>query len=153
MAIKALDLVGIDESYYERSPFDLSGGEKRKIAIAGVLASDPKVVIMDEPTSSLDPVAKSDMMKLIVSLKNMGKLVIVISHDTDLAYEYADRVTIMNKGEILLDTKVSEAFNDLYILNKASLVEPLVSKTKRLLKINDSSVKDIKVLKEVVKHG
>ena len=65
MAINALNKVGIDESYYERSPFDLSGGEKRKVAIAGVLASNPSIIIMDEPTSSLDPASTRETMELI----------------------------------------------------------------------------------------
>lgn len=153
MAINALNKVGIDESYYERSPFDLSGGEKRKIAIAGVLASNPRIVIMDEPTSSLDPLATREAMNLITSLKNEGKLVIVISHDTDLCYEYGDRVIIMNEGEIIKDSKVEEAFNDKNILNKACLIEPFVNKVKRVLKINDSSIRSINDLKEVIKNG
>ena len=153
MAIKAMNLVGIDESYYERSPFDLSGGEKRKVAIAGVLASDPSVVIMDEPTSSLDPVSKIEIMKLITALKESGKLVIVISHDTDLCYEYGDRAVIMSEGEVLLDIKASEAFNDLYILEKANLIEPFVNRVKRSLKIRNSNIRNVKTLKEVIKHG
>jgi len=153
MAIAALNKVGIDESYYERSPFDLSGGEKRKVAIAGVLASNPSVIIMDEPTSSLDPVSTREMMKLITSLKEEGKLVIVISHDTDLCYEYGDRVVIMHEGEVLLNNSVNEAFNDKYILNKACLVEPFVNKMKRTMKINNSNIKSLKDLKEVINNG
>ena len=153
MAISALKKLGIDESYYERSPFDLSGGEKRKVAIAGVLASNPSVVIMDEPTSSLDPLATRETMKLIQFLKEEGKLVIVISHDTNLCYEYADRVIIMNEGNIIKDCNVFEAFNDKDVLEKASLVEPFISKAKRYLNINDSSVRNLKMLKEVMYHG
>lgn len=153
LAVKALKLMRLDESYYERSPFNLSGGEKRKVGIAGVLASDPSVIIMDEPTSSLDPVSKKEMMNLIVSLKEQGKLVIVISHDTDLCYEYADRVIILNKGKVLLDTKVSEAFNDYHILNESSLLEPFVCKVKRKMNIKDDSIRNVEALKEVIKHG
>ena len=145
--------VAIDESYYERSPFDLSGGEKRKIAIAGVLASNPRIVIMDEPTSSLDPLATRETMNLITALKNDGKLVIVISHDTDLCYEYGDRVIIMNEGKIIKDSKVEDAFKDKNILNKACLIEPFVNKVKRALKINDSSIRSINDLKEVIRNG
>lgn len=153
MAINALNKVGIDESYYDRSPFDLSGGEKRKVAIAGVLASNPSIVILDEPTSSLDPVSTIETMNLIKSLKEEGKLVIVISHDTDLCYEYADRVIFMNKGKVLLDTKATEAFNDKYILEKANLIEPFVNRVKRILKIEDKTIRSIKELKEVIKNG
>jgi len=153
MAINALNIVGIGEEYYERSPFDLSGGEKRKIAIAGVLASNPSVLIMDEPTSSLDPVASKETMKLITKLKDEGKLVIIISHDTDLCYEYGDRVIIMSEGKVVRDTTVSRSFDDKYILEKASLVEPFVDKVKRIMKIEDSSIKNIESLKEVIKNG
>jgi len=153
LAIKALEEVGLDESYYEKSPFNLSGGEKRKVAIAGVIASNPSVVIMDEPTSNLDPVSKREIMKLICSLKENGKLVIVISHDTDLCYEYADRVVILNKGKILLDTKVKDAFNDYHILNESGLLEPFVYKVKKKLHINNDDVRSVESLKEVIKYG
>ena len=152
MAKESLNRMGIKEEYFEKSPFDLSGGEKRKVAIAGVLSSNPSVLVMDEPTSSLDPVATREMMGLIKSLKDEGKLIIVISHDTDLCYEYADRVIIMSEGEILKDCNVEEAFNDKEILNKASLIEPFVVKVKRHLKINKGNVRTVKELKEVINH-
>lgn len=152
MAKESLNEIGIDESYYERSPFDLSGGEKRKVAIAGVLASSPRVLIMDEPTSSLDSSATKAMMELIKILNKEGKLIIVISHDTDLCYEYADRVIIMHEGEIIKDCNVENAFNDKCILNKACLKEPFVYKVKKLLKIDDQSIRNIDKLKEVIIH-
>lgn len=152
MAKKALNKMGIKESYYEKSPFDLSGGEKRKVAIAGVLASNPSVLVMDEPTSSLDPIATKEMMMLIKTLKEEGKLIIVISHDTDLCYEFADRVIIMSDGEILKDSNVEEAFEDKTILDKAALIEPFVVKTKRCLKIKNANIRNIKELKEVISH-
>lgn len=153
MAVRALEKMGIDESYHERSPFDLSGGEKRKIAIAGVLASNPSVVVMDEPTSSLDPIATRETMELLVSLKNEGKLVIVISHDADLCYEYADRVIVMNEGEVIADRSISDVFNDKELLRKANLVNPFVNRAKETLGIKDTNVRSIRDLKEVIKHG
>ena len=148
----ALDKVGIQADYYEKSPFDLSGGEKRKVAIAGVLASNPSVLIMDEPTSSLDPIATREMMDLIKGLKEEGKLIIVISHDTDLCYEYADRVIIMSEGNVIKDASVETAFEDKDILSKASLIEPFVLKVKRVMKITDNSIRNIDKLKEVIGH-
>lgn len=148
----ALDKVGIQADYYEKSPFDLSGGEKRKVAIAGVLASNPSVLIMDEPTSSLDPIATREMMDLIKGLKEDGKLIIVISHDTDLCYEYADRVIIMSEGNVIKDASVETAFEDRDILSKASLIEPFVLKVKRVMKITDNSIRNIDKLKEVIGH-
>lgn len=152
MAKRALDIVGIKENYYDKSPFDLSGGERRKVAIAGVLASNPSVLIMDEPTSSLDPISTREMMNLIKGLNKEGKLIIIISHDTDLCYEYADRVIIMKNGQIIRDCKVEEAFVDKDILDKASLIEPFVYKAKKILKIYDDNVRNIDELKEVILH-
>ena len=152
MAIKALDKVGIDDSYYERSPFELSGGEKRKIAIAGVLASNPDVIIMDEPTSSLDSNASKEIMNLVCKLKDEGKIVIVISHDTDLCYEYADRVIIMHDGKIVKDEDVESAFDDEEILEEAKLIEPFVHKVKKSLNIKDK-IRTIEDLKEVINNG
>lgn len=153
LAVDALNVVGLDERYYEKSPFNLSGGEKRKVAIAGVLASNPSVVVMDEPTSNLDPISKKEMMKLIVSLKEKGKLVIVISHDTDLCYEYADRVVVLDKGKVILDTKAESVFNNYYILKEASLLEPFVYKVKKIKNIKDEDIRSVETLKEVIKHG
>ncbi len=152
LAIKALNVVGIDENYYERSPFELSGGEKRKVAIAGVLASNPSALIMDEPTSSLDPASTRETMSLIRKIKDEGKLVIVISHDSDLCYEYADRVIIMNNGKIEKDSSVDEAFNNKEILENASLLEPFVCKVKRIMNINNDNIRTISDLKEVINN-
>lgn len=152
MAKLSLNKMGINESYYNKSPFDLSGGEKRKVAIAGVLASDPSVLVMDEPTSSLDPAATREIMELIKELNKENKLIIVISHDTDLCYEYADRVIIMKDGEVVKDSNVEEAFSDKELLDKACLIEPFVYKTKRFLNIKDKNIRNIDLLKEVISH-
>ena len=152
-AVKALNKVGINESYYDRSPFELSGGEKRKIAIAGVLASNPDIIIMDEPTSSLDSNSSKEIMNIVSSLKEEGKLVIIISHDTDLCYEYGDRVVVLNEGEIIKDSSVFDIFNDEIVLEKSRLIEPFVSKVKRLKKINDNNIRNVYDLKEVIKNG
>ncbi len=153
LAIKALKEMGVGEEYYDRSPFELSGGEKRKVAIAGVLASNPRVVILDEPTSSLDPIATRDIMGLVKRLKEEGKLVIVISHDTDLCYEYADRVIILNKGEIIKDCSVCEAFEDYRVLKDSCLEQPFILKVKNKIGIKDEKIKSIESLKEVLKDG
>lgn len=152
MAKEALLKLGIEENYYEKSPFELSGGEKRKVAIAGVLASNPDIVIMDEPTSSLDCSSSKEIMNLINKLKDEGKLIIVISHDTDLCYEYADRVIIMHEGCVLKDSCVNNAFDDETVLSKARLEMPFVHKVKKILSI-DKNVRNIKSLKEVIKNG
>lgn len=150
LAKQALEKVGISSDYYDKSPFDLSGGEKRKVAIAGVLASYPSVIIMDEPTSSLDPAATKEMMDLIVSLKNEGKIIIIISHDTDLCYEYADRVIMMKDGKVVKDSDVEVAFNDISTLKEVSLTEPFVHKVKRLMNIKNKEARNLQSLKEVI---
>lgn len=153
LASASLEKVGINKSFYERSPLELSGGEKRKVAIAGVLSSNPEVIIMDEPTSSLDFFSSREIMELLKKLKEEGKLIIIISHDTDLCYEYGDRIIILNEGEIIEDRRVEDSFCDKVILDKASLIEPFVNKVKRVLKIKDKSIRSIKALKEVIKRG
>ena len=152
MAKEALEKMGVRSEYYKKSPFDLSGGEKRKVALAGVLASNPSILVLDEPTSSLDPIATKETMKLIKSLKEDGKLVIVISHDTDLCYEYADRVVIMSDGAIVKDCGVDEAFDDKKILDKTGLIEPFVYKVKKIMKIKDVNVRSVDKLKEVISN-
>lgn len=134
LAVKALNDMGIDESYYDKSPFDLSGGEKRKVAIAGVLASNPSIIILDEPTSGLDFSSSEEIMKLLVKFKEENKLVIVISHDTDLCYEYASRVIIMEQGRVIKDSNLDEAFNDNGILKRAGLIKPFALRVKEVIK-------------------
>lgn len=150
MAKAALEKMGIKDNFYKKSPFDLSGGEKRKVAIAGVLASNPSVLVLDEPTSSLDPAATKEVMELVKSLKEEGKLIIVISHDTDLCYEYADRVIIMADGEVVKDCSVEEAFNDGQLEDKTGLMKPFVYKVKKAMKIKNENVRNVDDLKEVI---
>lgn len=152
MAVRALEKVGISQSYYEKSPFELSGGEKRKIAIAGVLASDPSIIIMDEPTSSLDSSSSREIMSIVRRLKKEGKTIIIISHDTDLCYEYGDRVIIMREGSVVCDSCVNDAFDDEKVLQDAGLIEPFVHKIKKLMKIQ-GNVKNLNDLKEVINNG
>ena len=97
----ALKMVGIDESYYETSPFDLSGGQKRRIAIAGILALEPKIIVLDEPTAGLDPKGSQEMIDLFVKLnKKAGITVILVTHDNEIVYNYADNTVLMADGEV-----------------------------------------------------
>ena len=152
LAKESLELLGIGENYYQRSPFDLSGGEKRKVAIAGVIASKPKVLVLDEPTSSLDNKSTKEFFNLIKKLKNDGVLVIVVSHDVNLCYEYADKVMILNRGELKYFGSYDRAFLDKKLLKDASIETPFVLRVKEKLKLNSNArtVKDlVKELKEV----
>ena len=109
-AHEALKQVGLDESYYKRAPFELSGGERRKVAIAGILAINPDIIIFDEPTVGFDPSSAKDLMNLIVDFHKQGKTIIVITHDMDLVRRYAERVLLLEKGKLVFDGTPSSLF-------------------------------------------
>ena len=109
-AHKALRRVGLDETYYKRPPFELSGGERRKVAIAGILALNPDIIIFDEPTVGFDPASAKELMGLIVSMHKLGKTIIVITHDMDLVNEYAKKVFMMENGKVIFEGTPSELF-------------------------------------------
>lgn len=109
-AKKALTEVGIDESYYERSPFDLSGGEKRRVAIAGIIAIEPQVLILDEPTAGLDPQGTKSIMNLFNKIHSQGTSIIIVTHDMDLVLEYAKQVIVMKDGEVVAETSPLQLF-------------------------------------------
>ncbi len=103
--------VGLDESYLERSPFNLSGGEKKRVSIAGILAMEPDILVLDEPTSGLDPKGRDDLLALFQSIhRQLNKTVIIITHDMNTVYQYASRVLVMNKGELVFDGKPEALF-------------------------------------------
>ena len=100
-AIKALKMVGLDESYFERSPLDLSGGQKRRVAIAGILAMNPEVIVLDEPTAGLDPRGSLEMLELFEMLnKQYHKTIIIVTHDNEIVYHHCDDVVLLADGEI-----------------------------------------------------
>ena len=103
--------VGLDESYLERSPFNLSGGEKKRVSIAGILAMEPDILVLDEPTSGLDPKGRDDLLELFTAInKELNKTVIIITHDMNTVYKYASRVLVMKKGELQFDGKPLDLF-------------------------------------------
>ena len=110
--MQSMSLVGLDyDTYKDRSPFDLSGGQKRRVAIAGVIAMKPKVLILDEPTAGLDPYGKEQILNLIVKLKQtISKTIIVISHDMDEITRYCDRLIVFNKSKVAFDMLMNELF-------------------------------------------
>lgn len=104
MAKKALNLVGLSDQYLQRNPFNLSGGEKKRVSIAGILAMNPDILVLDEPTSGLDPEGKNLLMKLFQNIqKETGKTIIIITHDMDLVYEYCTRVLVLETGKLMFD--------------------------------------------------
>ena len=131
-AHEALKQVGLDESYFKRAPFDLSGGEKRKVAIAGILAIDPDILIFDEPTAGFDPQSSKDLMNLITEFHNNGKTIIIITHDMDLVNTYAKRVVMLERGQVTFDGTPNELFA--YIKGYDRLDTPSVIKVAEKLK-------------------
>jgi energy-coupling factor transport system ATP-binding protein len=125
---EAISFVNIPEEYLEKSPFDLSGGEKRRVAIAGVLAMKPKVLILDEPTAGLDPVGKSNLLQLIVDYnKSTGSTVVFVSHNMDDVALIADRVLVMSDGRIQLDGTVEEVYSQGELLSSLGLDVPEIT--------------------------
>lgn len=111
-AVESLSLVGLDESYYEKSPFELSGGEKRRVAIAGVLAMRPEVLILDEPTAGLDPKGRDDILDQVAYLQKERQItVVLVSHSMEDVAKYVDRIIVMNHGEAVFDGSVKEVFS------------------------------------------
>ncbi len=133
-AKQALKLVGLDSSYYERSPLDLSGGQKRRVAIAGILAIDPGVIVLDEPTAGLDPSGAKEMINLFVSLnKKLKKTIILVSHDMEVVYMYADDTVILTKGKVSYSGSTLDLFNDRIKLKRYNILEPQIVTFKNAL--------------------
>lgn len=127
-AIEALELVGLSEKYYDTSPFDLSGGQKRRVAIAGVLAMRPKVLVLDEPTAGLDPKGCDEILDQIAYLQKERNLtVILVSHSMEDIAKYVDRIVVMNKGRKMYDGEPKEVFAHYKELEKVGLAAPQVT--------------------------
>ncbi|WP_423363180.1 energy-coupling factor transporter ATPase [Mycoplasma sp. P36-A1] len=123
-AVKYLKLVDIDEDIFEKSPFNLSGGQKRRVAIAGILAMEPDVIVLDEPTAGLDPQGIIEIMSIIETLnKEHNKTIVLVTHDMDVVYDYAKRVILINDGKIMYDDSTLDFFNR-EDLNKYNIEKP-----------------------------
>lgn len=132
VSIEALNSVGIDESYYMKSPFELSGGEKRRVAIAGILASDPDILVLDEPTAGLDPDGKKEIMDVIKKVHEKGKTIILVTHDMDVVMNYAKKVIVLNDSKLVKITTPKELF-DSDDIEHYSLEIPTLYKFKKML--------------------
>ncbi|MBQ2101534.1 MAG: energy-coupling factor transporter ATPase [Lachnospiraceae bacterium] len=127
-ATKALEAVGFPKEFYKQSPFDLSGGQKRRVAIAGVLAMNPKVLILDEPTAGLDPQGREEILDLIKSLQmNSHMTILLVSHSMEDVAEYVDRILVMNHGRIAYDGTPKEVFTHYKELEEIGLACPQVT--------------------------
>ena len=124
-AKELIKLVGLDESYLDKSPFELSGGEMRKVALCGVLAIEPKVLILDEPTVALDYKSREEIMTMVKKLKDeLNMTIVLISHNMNYVLEYADKVFVLKNGKINFEGKVEELFVDEKLLKENSLEQP-----------------------------
>ena len=133
-AIAALKLVGIGEELFNSSPFDVSGGQKRRIAIAGILALEPKIIVLDEPTAGLDPKGSEEMINLFVDLnKKFNKTIIIVSHDNEMVYNYADNTVLMSNGRVIYNGSTLELFNNGELVSKYNLIKPNLVEFKDML--------------------
>lgn len=132
---KALKMVGLDDSYMKRSPFSLNGGEKRRVAIASVLISNPKLLILDEPTIGLDYNSKKRLMKLLKNLKTRYmKTIIIVTHDVDMLYEIVDDIVALNDGKVIKQGSKIQVFSDVDLLENNKVPVASVIKVCKILK-------------------
>ena len=153
-AYEALKQVGFDDEYFYQSPFDLSGGQKRRVAIAGVLAMKPQILILDEPTAGLDPKGREDILNLISDLhKTMGITIILVSHSMEDVADYVERIIVMNKGRVAFDAEPREVFSHYKELEEIGLAAPQVTYCMQELKAAGFDVStDITTLEEAKKE-
>ncbi len=128
-AFAALKQVGIEDEYFYQSPFDLSGGQKRRVAIAGVLAMEPDVLVLDEPTAGLDPAGRDEILEILNNIrKERGCSIVLVSHSMEDVADHADRIVVMNKGSIIFDDVPREVFKHARELDEIGLSVPEVTK-------------------------
>lgn len=142
----ALISVGLNEAYFQRSPFELSGGEKRRVAIAGILAIQPDILVLDEPTAGLDPNGAKDLMNLVKQMNDNGTTIILVTHDMDLVLKYCSKAFVIDHGRMIKSGLPYEVFSSLP--DDSSIEVPMIFSLCRKLKekgldIDASSIKDI----------
>ena len=128
IAREKLALVGIDESLFGRSPFELSGGQMRRVAIAGILAMEPSILVLDEPTAGLDPIGRKELMSLFKKLHQDGITIVLVTHLMDDVAEFADQVYVMEKGKLVKSGKPSLVFQNVEFMEKIQLGVPKITR-------------------------
>lgn len=127
IAREKLALVGIDESLFDRSPFELSGGQMRRVAIAGILAMEPAILVLDEPTAGLDPLGRKELMSLFKKLHQSGMTIVLVTHLMDDVAEYANQVYVMEKGRLVKGGRPSDVFQDVVFMEEVQLGVPKIT--------------------------
>lgn len=153
-AKEALKLVGIDESLYEKSPFNLSGGQMRRVALAGILAMDPKILVLDEPTRGLDPEGKKEIMDVFKNIHDLhNKTIVIVTHDMDIVSEYASRVIVMDNSKLVFDGKKEDLFES-KDFDKFHLDDPSIKKAIKFLnkKLNISIPNNIYKIEDLIEY-
>ena len=142
--INSMQMVGLDyKTFKDYSPFDLSGGQKRRVAIAGVIAMEPKILILDEPTAGLDPKGRDDIFNQIKTLhNNYGMTIIIVSHSMEDVASFAERIVVMNEGKVALEGKPREVFKELELLESIGLAVPEVTYLMKKLREKGFNVSD-----------
>ncbi len=142
-AYEALRLVGLSDEYYKQSPFDLSGGQKRRVAIAGVIAMEPEILVLDEPTAGLDPKGKNEILDLLKKLhKEKGITIVLVSHSMEDVANYVDRIIVMDHGQVKFDDEPRKVFENYKDLEKMGLAAPQVTYIMKDLKEKGFDVDD-----------
>lgn len=152
IAREKLALVGIDESLFERSPFELSGGQMRRVAIAGILAMEPKILVLDEPTAGLDPIGRKELMNLFKKLHQDGITIVLVTHLMDDVAEFADQVYVMEKGKLVKGGKPSLVFQQVEFMGKIQLGVPKITRFAQRLANRGVSFKQLPITIEEFKE-
>ena len=152
IAREKLALVGIDESLFERSPFELSGGQMRRVAIAGILAMEPKILVLDEPTAGLDPIGRKELMTLFKKLHQDGITIVLVTHLMDDVAEFADQVYVMEKGKLVKGGKPSLVFQNVEFMEKIQLGVPKITRFAQRLAERGVSFKQLPITIEEFKE-
>jgi len=152
IAREKLALVGIDESLFERSPFELSGGQMRRVAIAGILAMEPSILVLDEPTAGLDPIGRKELMTLFKKLHQDGITIVLVTHLMDDVAEFADQVYVMEKGKLVKSGKPSLVFQNVEFMEKIQLGVPKITRFAQRLANRGVSFKQLPITIEEFKE-
>lgn len=157
LAREKLAMVGISEEFFEKNPFELSGGQMRRVAIAGILAMEPEVLVLDEPTAGLDPKGRRELMSLFKELHQNGMTIVLVTHLMDDVANYADYVNVLEGGKLVRSGYPKEVFQDVDFLESKQLGVPKITKfaqqlVKRGLQLESLPI-TIEEFAEVVKHG
>lgn len=152
IAREKLALVGIDKSLFERSPFELSGGQMRRVAIAGILAMEPSILVLDEPTAGLDPIGRKELMTLFKKLHQDGITIVLVTHLMDDVAEFADQVYVMEKGKLVKSGKPSLVFQNVEFMEKIQLGAPKITRFAQRLANRGVSFKQLPITIEEFKE-